>query len=93
MRVDLHFSSGLDSSQSFIADIATVTDVGYETKNPLEAFKGELLRIVKKRNLHANRFSLDVDGEIKGRLGKGKMKLSLPSRGEFEKVFSKRGEP
>lgn len=88
-RIDLHFSSNFEHGQSFIADIATVTDKGYQAENPLKTFNKELLRIIKKKKLNVNHFSLDIGGETNGQFKKRKMKLKLPSKGNFKEIFNK----
>jgi len=87
-KVDLHFSSDIDPSQSFIADITTVSDKGYEAENPVRAFHEELLRILRKSGLNPNHFSLDIGGETEGQFEKRKMKLKLPSPGKFKEIFN-----
>ncbi len=88
-RIDLHFSSNIEPGQSFIGDIATVTDKGYQAENPLKAFDNELRRIINKKKLNANHFSLDIGGETEGQFKKRKIKLKLPSKGKFKKIFNK----
>lgn len=42
-KIDLYFTWDFEHKHSFIADIATVSDIGYEAKNPKEYFIEQLL--------------------------------------------------
>lgn len=87
-RPDLYFTSKNGSNPSFVADIVTVSDRGYEAKNPLESFINELSRLRKKYGLKHGGFSWKIGGATEGPFRDQKMKLKLPSRGELHNIFN-----
>jgi len=86
-RADLHFRSAADPAAEFVADVATVTDAGYEDDNPLRAFGEELVRVIRKARLEPNRFSYEVLGRHEGEYRDSKVKLALPGRAELATVL------
>jgi hypothetical protein len=87
-KCDLYFTLNIDPSQSFLADIRTISDKGYEQENPREAFSKELLRIIRKYRLNPNHFFYEIGGEIEGPFRKRKMKLKLPFVANFKDIFN-----
>jgi hypothetical protein len=80
-KLDLLFVSDRDTHAQMIADIATVSDEGFERENPGKFFHVAFDRQIQKTGLRANSFGYvvhyyplqDID----------KIKLMLPPRGEF----------
>jgi hypothetical protein len=88
-RVDIHFTLYSNSKVSFIADIATVSDKGFKQENPVEPFIKELNLQIRKFDLQPNHFSWELKGESLGPYGDRKMKIKIPSRGDFKDFFDK----
>lgn len=86
-KVDLYFTLNSGSRPSFIADITTVSDRGYEAENPQAAFTKELLKIIRKYKLQPNSFSVEIGGESEGPYRNRKMKLKLPAKGQLKNIF------
>jgi len=89
-KVDLYFTLNLESGQSFIADITTVSDRGYEAENPQAAFTKELLKIIRKYKLQPNSFSVEIGGESEGPYRNRKMKLKLPAKGQLKNILDEK---
>ncbi|WP_375772368.1 hypothetical protein NR798_16270 [Archangium gephyra] len=86
-RIDLWFARQNASHPSFIADIATVSEVGRKDANPVDFIEEQLLTRVRKTNLEANRFSISVDGDLEGEPGRQVMRLKLPSKHNIPALF------
>jgi hypothetical protein len=84
-RLDLLF--GHSTGTELLADIATVSDRGFEAENPLEPFLSELTRMRNKYGLKQGSFSWKIEGQREGPFRDQKMKLNLPPRREIHKVF------
>lgn len=86
-RPDLKFDSPKEPL-SFVADIATVSDRGYEEQNPLGAFHDEIMNRAKKYNIRLNSFSIKIGHGEDGNFKNKKIKLRIPARGKFEEFFN-----
>lgn len=87
-RPDLYFIPQNSLNEAIVADIVTVSDRGYEAENPLEKFTSELWRFRKKYGLKQGSFSWKVDGTPEGPFRNKKIKLNLPKKGEFHRIFN-----
>ena len=79
-KLDLLFTK---DGLSFLADITSVSDDGFEDKNPFKAFSSDLKERLKKAGLLYKGWSLSV-GELPIEYGEPR-KLALPLRAEFDK--------
>src|SRR5882724_2153010 len=86
-RPDIHFTS---SQQSFIADIACISDKGTDELNAVQALYDRLMKIADEKRLRGNSFGLNVEGNHTQILrGKTKPKLKIPPRSRFDQeVFN-----
>jgi hypothetical protein len=80
---DLFFSSEDIPVISFVADIATVSDEGYEKDNPVRAFINEAFRILIKNNIKLGGFHYEI-GDVKEKRG---VKLKIPLKNNFDAFF------
>jgi hypothetical protein len=89
---DIYFTSPTNPNQSFIADIATLSDKGFRKSYPAEDFHDRLIDLVYQRGLPLNSFSLHIDGDYsKVHRGGGKPILKLPTQPNFDKaVFNEK---
>jgi len=87
-RCDLLINLKNDPKQSFLADICTVSDEGYENENHYKAFDNELTRYLKKYKLNQKNFSCEIGGNAEGAFNKKKMKLKIPPKKYFYKIFN-----
>ena len=88
---DIFFRS-LDDSVRFIADVATVSDRGFNKDNPVDAFDEEFWRHLQKFELSlAGGFHRQIDRhpESGSRGSSRKVRVKLPPPGEFDtKIFN-----
>ena len=85
---DIHFICVGDPNQTFIADIATVSDQGLDEKNPAEALFYEVLRLVAERGLRANAISVKVEPDTDDESDEEvRSLLKLPGRGRFKEII------
>jgi hypothetical protein len=87
-RPDIKFESGYKDKFSFVADIATVSDRGIEEYNPSWDFNRELMRLANKYKLKLNCFFVGIRGEDEGESYDRKIKLKIPSKGNFGEFFN-----
>jgi hypothetical protein len=80
-RPDLLFT--LYDGSGFLADIASISDEGFEDESPFKAFYVELQERLRKAGLLYKGWALSV-GEHQVEYGE-RRKLALPPRGEFAK--------
>ncbi len=80
-RPDLLFT--IDDGSGFLADIASISDEGFEDESPFKAFYVELQERLRKAGLLYKGWALNV-GEHEVEYGE-RRKLALPPRGEFAK--------
>jgi len=86
---DILFSS-YNNDCNFIADILTISDQYFEEQNPIEYFRKEFERVIKKNNLDICSFNVRVEGNSGIDFLKEKKKLRLPKKEEFnDKIFKK----
>jgi hypothetical protein len=71
----------------FLAEIATVSDQGRHEANPLEAYRIEVLRRLRKAQLKAGNFTLRVNGEVEGKKNRRGARLHLPPVRDMATVF------
>jgi len=79
-RPDLLYSG---KNLSFVADIASVNDSGYEKANKRISFERELWGRVRSAGLSPAGFRYEIKGEER----KGKMRLLLPSTDDWSELF------
>lgn len=86
-KPDIHFKS---SQESFIADVACVSDKGTDEQNPVQALYDRLMDIVLEKRLRGNSFGLRVEGNHTQMLkGKRRPQLKIPPRARFDQeVFN-----
>jgi hypothetical protein len=88
---DLFFRS-LDNRVRFIADVATVSDRGFNKDNPVDAFDEEFWRHLQKAGLFLTggfHRQIDEHSESGSRGSNRKVRLKLPPRQEFDaKIFN-----
>lgn len=80
---DLLFNPTGGSNLSFLADIKTVSDIGYEDESPLNAFLSEAFRIFRKNKIRLNSLHYEP-GDTKGSRG---VKLKIPPKSQFNDFF------
>jgi hypothetical protein len=86
---DILFSS-YNNDCNFIAEILTISDQYFEEQNPIEHFRKEFERVIKKNNLDICSFNVRVEGNNGIDFLKEKKKLKLPRKEEFnDKIFKK----
>lgn len=61
-KIDLLFTLRSNSSKQFLADITTISDKGFDDKNPVEALENDLMKRVAQHGLRLDAFSLRVEG-------------------------------
>lgn len=84
---DIHFTAHSTPSESFIADIATLTDKGLSENYPVEAFRNELMDIVLERGLRGDSFYLEIDTNYHGVFrGGARPTLKLPTKLNFKRL-------
>ncbi|HKS27872.1 MAG TPA: hypothetical protein VJS44_08640 [Pyrinomonadaceae bacterium] len=91
---DIYFTSLDEPKQSFIADIATLSDKGLNQSYPVEDFHNRLMEIARQRGLRGNSFYLHIDSDYsKVFRGGGKPILKLPTQPKFnEAIFNENFE-
>ncbi len=87
-RPDVHFKN---SAVEFVADIAAVSDVGYEEANPIHLLYAELQKLYGKYRVFGG-FSVHVGDKMEGRRRDQKVKLLLPSAAEMPQFVRKNFE-
>ena len=87
-KLDLLFTSAQDPAVSFVADIAAVSDEGFEAKTPLRDFYVELSKRIGKAGLSGDGFELAV-GAHPVRKFNERPRIKIPPRGEFaQEIFN-----
>lgn len=81
---DLFFSPTDGSNLSFLADIKTISDIGYEDESPLNPFIDEAFRIFRKNKIRLNSLHYEPGDTTKGSRG---VKLKLPAKSQFNDFF------
>ncbi|MET0626582.1 MAG: hypothetical protein ABW250_26845 [Pyrinomonadaceae bacterium] len=85
---DIYFTSHTDPDQSFIADIATVSDRGLDENYPVEALSRELMQYVHQRGLRGNSFALFVRSTANREVrGTARRIFKLPTRLNFNSAI------
>lgn len=80
---DLFFQSKDESNISFLADITTVSDAGYETDSPVKAFIDATKQILKKNGIKLNAFHYEIGGAKEKR----SMRLKIPANSQIPSFF------
>lgn len=83
-KLDLLFVPHKDKEAHLVADVATVSDEGFEDESPVKTFEVELYSRITKAGLSGNGFGLSIGSQKSGKWGE-KPKVLLPPRGEFNK--------
>jgi hypothetical protein len=84
---DVYFISRIDTGESFIADIVTVSDEGHQGENPVNAFTLELERITERHELSIYNFSVSIGNFPKPFSTHSKTKLKLPRPENLHREF------
>jgi hypothetical protein len=89
-RPDLHFVSNAHKSVEFIADIATVSDRGFDERYPFEVLFGRLGEFVYKAGLKNRTFSVKVGTEAEKKVWPpSNPRLKIPHRSRLDQdVFN-----
>jgi hypothetical protein len=89
---DILFSLRAPETGSFLAEITTVSDKSVDEENPIEELRNEVSRLVKKRGLQPNHFSVTVGDDWQGIFHTGrKPRLRIPRKQDFKsEVFTPR---
>jgi len=72
---------------AFVADIATISDLGLHEKNPIEAFVEEFGRLIEKKGLRFRSLSYQVGRRSRQEQTDPRSKLKLPPKGRFHVVI------
>ena len=83
-NIDIAFQ---DNNITFICDVTTASDTGYVNDNNFEFLRDEFLDFVNKYGFNGNGFSLDVEGDLRGRHRDVKLKLRLPPKQEIKNIL------
>lgn len=75
---DLHFKQG---SFSFVADVTSASDSGYEEENPVKEFNQAIYQLWRKHRAQGG-FSVKIDSEVVGPYGDARVKLYIPKKSE-----------
>jgi hypothetical protein len=81
-RLDLLFTPTHHPGVSIAADVATVSDEGYEEENPVRDFYVELTSRIAKAGIPGNGFNLTIQSRRPPKFGENP-KVMLPPRGDF----------
>lgn len=81
-KLDLLFTPARDQAASLAADIAAVSDEGFEAETPLRDFYVELSERIGKAGLSGDGFELAVGAHPVRRFGE-RPRIKIPPRGEF----------
>jgi hypothetical protein len=82
---DILFSLRAPQTGFFLAEITTVSDKSADEENPIEELQIELSRLVKKRGLQPNHFSVSIGDDWQGIFHSGrKPRLKIPRKREFK---------
>lgn len=76
---DIHFAG---KETEFIAEVATVSDLGYEEENPIQEVRKEMSRLYKKHSPGGG-FTLLVGSVLSGEYGDRRVLLAVPGRSEI----------
>ncbi len=82
-----------DARLEVVGDIACVSDIGLDKKNPNRGLGEEVSRLARKYRLDPNHFRYYVAGEQVGKWPKLQMKLLLPTGEVFAKLVKEVVEP
>lgn len=75
---DIHFKQGCFS---FVSDITSASDEGYEDENPVNEFNRAIDSLYRKHNARGG-FSVKIDSEVVGAYGDARVKLHIPGKSE-----------
>jgi len=83
---DIFFTTA--DGYSFIADVRSISDEGFENQNPVEYFEIELIKKLKQAGISGGGFHLTIERMPMENIYDS-TKVALPNRGEFHKeVFT-----
>jgi hypothetical protein len=86
---DIYFQA---DSLAFVADIAAVSNAGYEKENPIKELRAELNKLYRKHSPTGG-FSLHLQSQMEGAYGDRRVKLALPPRGKAASFVKENFEP
>lgn len=75
---DIHFKQG---SFSFVVDVTSASDSGYEDENPINEFGRAVEKLYRKHQARGG-FSVKIDSEVVGPYGDARVKLFIPGKSE-----------
>ena len=87
-RPDIHFTAKSVQTETFIADIATISDRGLDEKFPVLALHDELMRKVKEYGLEGSKFYLDIGRSEQYSPWDLKQPVITLARSRFNKIFN-----
>jgi hypothetical protein len=86
-KPDLLFTSLVDPSQSFLADIATISDRGMNELYPIGTLQDRLIEIAQEHNIYPNYLHVHIGGHNASRFDGSKARIKIPTRLNFDKVI------
>jgi hypothetical protein len=87
-RPDIHFTAESAETETFIADIATISDRGLDEKFPVFALHDELMRRVKDYGLERSKFYLDIGRSEQSSPWDPKRPVITLARSRFNQIFN-----
>jgi hypothetical protein len=87
-RPDIYFKTKSAYSESFIGDIATISDKGLDEKFPVFSLHDELMRRVKEHGLDPNKFYLRIDRSERSLAWDPSKPVMTLARSRFSQIFN-----
>jgi hypothetical protein len=87
-RPDIYFTTKSANSESFIGDIATISDKGLDEKFPVFSLHDELMRKVKEHGLDPNKFYLRIDRSERSSPWDHSRPVMTLARSRFSQIFN-----
>lgn len=84
---DILFTSLTDPNQTFLAEIATVSDRGLNELYPVEALQDRLIEIAQQHNIYPNYLQVHIGGHNARKFDASKPEIKIPTRLNFDKVI------
>ncbi len=84
-NIDIYYSDRKNTDESFIADIATISDKGRNEKNPVEELDYWLSKITEDRGFDSNNFELHISGKRGYKFNGTITELKIPTFKEIKK--------
>lgn len=84
---DILFNSLADPNQTFLGEIATVSDRGLNELYPVEALQDRLIEIAQQHNIYPNYLHVHIGGHNARKFAASKPEIKIPTRLNFDKVI------